>query len=170
MDEREYELEPNGDGGDDDGADEEASDLDDESVAAYIIDEIARALAAHDRAARGSVQRVLPLGEMLALFNLADQFGLIDRVRTGVDRLVGKNAYLTFSEAMKAALLDQGFGPTPPGGPGPRPSPQRGGPPQGRPNRPPGGGGARGSGRQGRGPGGPTRGGGSRPPGRGDRA
>lgn len=169
MDEREYEIEPNGDGGDDDATDEEGGEIDDESVVAYIVDELARALAAHDRAQRGSVQRVLPLGEMLALFNLADQFGLIDRVRVAVDRLVGKNAYLTFSEAMKAALLDQGFGPTPPGGSPPRPGPPRGGPPQGRPNRPPERGGAGGPGRQGRGPGGPPRGGGSRPPGRGGR-
>jgi len=78
-------------------------------VAAYIADEIARAFEAHDRAARGAVQRVLPLGEMLALFNLADQFGLIDQVRADLDRRRGSNAYLAFSEAMKAAMLDRGF-------------------------------------------------------------
>jgi hypothetical protein len=99
-----------------------------ESVAAYIADEIARAFGAHDRATSGSVQRVLPLGEMLALFNLADQFGLIDQVRADLDRRRGNNAYLAFSEAMKAALLDRGFGQEP-GSAGPRP----GGPPRNNP-------------------------------------
>jgi hypothetical protein len=101
-----------------------------EGVAAYIADEIARAFGAHDRAATGTVQRVLPLGEMLALFNLADQFGLIDQVRADLDRRRGSNAYLAFSEAMKTALLDRGFG-SEPGTSGPRP----GGPPR---NNPPG--------------------------------
>jgi hypothetical protein len=94
-----------------------------ESVAAYVADEIARAFGAHDRAAAGSVQRVLPLGEMLALFNLADQFGLIDQVRADLDRRRGGNAYLAFSEAMKAALLDRGLGPEP-GAAGPHPGGQ----------------------------------------------
>ncbi len=104
-----------------------ADDFDEESLAAYIVDEIARAFAAHERAARGSVQRILPLGEMLALFNLADQFGLIDDVRADLDRRLDRNAYLAFSEAMKRALLDQGASPPPSGGggrpalpPGPR--------------------------------------------------
>ncbi len=91
-------------GGDDD-------DFVDEDIARYIVDEIARAFGAHERAARGTVQRVLPLGEMLALFNLADQFGLIDRVRADLDARFDGNAYLAFSEAMKDALLDRGFGP-----------------------------------------------------------
>ena len=108
---------------DDDGGD----DLDGESVVAYIVDEITRALGAHERAARGSVQRHLPLGEALALFNFADQFGLIDRVRADLDRRLGHDAYVAFSEAMKAALLDRGFGP---GGGAPRPTAPR-------PNRPP---------------------------------
>ena len=140
-----------------------------EAVAAYIVDEIVRAFAAHDRAALGTVQRVLPLGEMLALFNLADQFGLLDQVRAELDRRRGGNGYLAFSEAMKTALLDRGFGPAP-APPGPRPGdPQRGGPPapqrqpeRGRDGRP-------GPGRQGRGDGRPARGGGGRQqgPGRG---
>lgn len=98
--------------------DEQANDLDDgfftldaDVVAAYIVDEITRALEAHERAARGTVQRTLPLGECLALFTLADQFGLIDQVRADLDERIGGNAYLRFSEAMKAALLDRGFGP-----------------------------------------------------------
>ena len=70
---------------------------------------------------------------MLALFNLADQFGLIDQVRADLDRRRGNNAYLAFSEAMKAALLDRGLGPEP-GTPGPRPGgPQRNNPQGSRP-------------------------------------
>lgn len=115
-----------------DDEDEFADGLDAEAVVEYIVEEIARALGAHEAAASGSVQRVLPLGEMLALFNLADQFGLIDRVRADLDQRLGRNAYLAFSEAMKTALLDRGFGP----GGGPRPAtPPRSDAP--RPNRPP---------------------------------
>ncbi len=143
-------------GGDDD-------DFVDEDIARYIVDEIARAFGAHERAARGTVQRVLPLGEMLALFNLADQFGLIDRVRADLDARFDGNAYLAFSEAMKDALLDRGFGPGGGGGGGPRPAPPRDGGPRrerpgdpGRDNRP-------GPGRRGRTDGRPPRGGG-RPP------
>lgn len=114
-------------------------ELDEDSLADYIVDEVARAFEAHDRAGRGTVQRILPLGEMLALFNLADQFGLIDRVRADLDSRRGANAYLAFSEAMKAALLDRGFGPSAGGGgaSGARPAPPRGNAPrQGRPPEP----------------------------------
>jgi len=132
MDDRER-----ADGPDEAGRDDE---FDRESVTAYIVDEVARAFAAHDRAARGTVQRTLPLGEMLALFNLADQFGLIDRVRAELDGRRGGDAYLAFSEAMKAALLDRGQAGG--GGGGGRP-PERGRDSrQGRPDhRPPRGGG-----------------------------
>lgn len=82
--------------------------LDEESLTAYLADEIARALAAHERAARGTAQRLLPLGEALALFNLADQFGLIGDVRARLDRGAGVDTYRAFSEAMKGALLDRG--------------------------------------------------------------
>ena len=124
-----------------------ADGIDGESLTAYIVDEVARALAAHERAARGTVQHTLPLGEALALFNLADQFGLIDAVRTALDRRLGTNAYLAFSEAMKAALLDRGAsgdggGGARPGHPSPGGQRQRPGQ-QGRPDqrggRPPGG-------------------------------
>lgn len=134
MDERRYASEP--DDSDDDLHDD-GDDLDGAGVAAYIGDEIARALGAHERAARGSVQRHLPLGEALALFNLADQFGLIDRVRADLDRRLGRDAYAAFSEAMKAALLDRGFGPaggaSRPAAPRPRRPPDR--EPGGRPGR-----------------------------------
>jgi hypothetical protein len=87
------------------------------------------------------VQRALPLGEALALFNLADQFGLIDALRADLDRRLGADAYLTFSEAMKAALLDRGPGAAAPGRP-PGEQPTRPGPRPGRPGqgrgRPPG--------------------------------
>lgn len=105
----------------------------------YIVDEVGRGFAAHDRAAGGTIQRALPLGEMLALFNLADQFGLLDEVRATLDRRRGDNAYLAFSEAMKNALLDRGFGPGPrPGGP-PRPAGGGQRPPGRGPDRRPGG-------------------------------
>lgn len=111
------------------------SALDPDSIAGYLADEIVRALAAHDRAAPGTVQRLLPLGEMLALFNFADQFGLLDSVRAALDRRLGSDAYARFSDAMKAALLDRGAGPArgepgarPDAGRGPRPRPgQQGG-------------------------------------------
>lgn len=131
-----------GPGGDFDAAD----GLDPEAVTAYIVDEIARALAAHERAQRGTVQRALPLGETLALFNLADQFGLIDDVRSDLDSRLGGDVYLTFSEAMKAAILDRGGAPgggggNRPGGPpgGNRPRPGQQGRPGQRGGRPPGG-------------------------------
>src|SRR5215210_8172927 len=114
-------------GGDFDGADS----LDPEAVTAYIVDEVARALAAHERAPRGTIQRALPLGETLALFNLADQFGLIDDVRAELDSRLGGDVYLAFSEAMKAAILDRGGAPDGGGG-GARP----GGPPGGHRPRP----------------------------------
>ena len=111
-----------------------------ESLADYVADEIVRALDAHRRAARGTVQRALPLGEALALFNLADQFGLIDAVRADLDRRLGADAYLTFSEAMKGALLDRGLGAAAPGRPPgeqpTRPGPQGGRAPGPRPGRP----------------------------------
>ena len=125
--------------------DDAADSLDPEAMIAYIVDEIARALAAHERAARGTVQRALPLGETLALFNLADQFGLIDDVRADLDRRLGGDVYLAFSEAMKAAILDRGApgggGGNRPGGPagGNRPRPGGQGRPGQRGNRPPGG-------------------------------
>lgn len=87
--------------------------FDEESLAGYIVDEAARAFGQHDAAAPGSVQRLLSLGELLALFNLADQFGLLDRVRADLGRRLGRDAYLAFSEAMKAALLDRGGTPAP---------------------------------------------------------
>ncbi len=105
--------------------------LEAESLTDYVADEIARALDAHRRAARGTVQRALPLGEALALFNLADQFGLIDAVRADLDRRLGVDAYLTFSEAMKGALLDRGPGAAAPGRP-PGEQPARPGPQGGR--------------------------------------
>ncbi|HEX5505641.1 MAG TPA: hypothetical protein VFW96_23690 [Thermomicrobiales bacterium] len=86
--------------------------LDETSLTAYLADEIARALAAHERAARGTAQRLLPLGEALALFNLADQFGLIGDVRARLDRGPGIDTYRAFSEAMKGALLDRGVPPS----------------------------------------------------------
>jgi hypothetical protein len=104
-------------------------ELEREAVAAYLTGEIARAFAAHQRAAPGTVQRQLPLGEMLALFNFADQFGLLDAVRADLDHRQGRNSYLAFSEAMKDALLDRGFGT-----PGGQPPPYHDEP---RPNRPP---------------------------------
>ena len=134
----------------DERADGGFDSLDRETLMAYVVDEIARALSAHERAARGTAQRTLPLGEALALFNLADQFGLMDGVRAALDRRLGGNVYLTFSEAMKAALLDRGSPPgggnrpggSPPGGPRQRPGQQgrpaqRGGRPPGGPKRGP---------------------------------
>lgn len=87
-----------------------------ETLTDYLVDEIERAQRAHVRAAPGTVQRTLALGETLALFNIADQFGLIDRVRRALARPGGRDAYLEFSNSMKEALLDRGRAPgTPPG-------------------------------------------------------
>ncbi len=70
----------------------------------------------------------LALGEALALFRLADEFGLISDLRAQVDQRTGRDTYRYFSEAMRAQF---GLGPE---------RPHRG-PPARRPPRRPGDGG-----------------------------
>lgn len=107
--------------------------VDGETIALYLVDAIDRALLAHGRAAPGAVRRTMSLGESLALFNLADQFGLLDTVRRALTLRTGRDAYLDFSSSMKDALLDRGLAPDAPRDNRPRrsssvPRPERRGP------------------------------------------
>lgn len=118
--------------------------LNEDTLTQYLVDEIDRALQAHARAERGTVQRTMALGEALALFNVADQFGLMDALRRALTEVTGQDAYLRFSANMKDALLDRGRGPdsTAPGRPrgsNAASRPSRGGADRpGRPRQPPG--------------------------------
>lgn len=88
--------------------------VDGETLTLYLIDAIDRALQAHTRAAPGTVRRTMSLGEALALFNLADQFGVMDALRRALTLRTGRDAYLDFSSSMKDALLDRGLAPDAP--------------------------------------------------------
>lgn len=104
--------------------------VDGETLTLYLTDAIDRALQAHLRAAPGTVRRTMSLGEALALFNLADQFGVMDAVRRALMLQTGRDAYLEFSSSMKDALLDRGLSPS-----APRDSRPRGGSGAPRPER-----------------------------------
>lgn len=109
--------------------------VDAETLTLYLVDAIDRALQAHARATPGTVRRTMSLGEALALFNTADQFGVIDAVRHALTLRTGRDAYLDFSSSMKDALLDRGLPPDAPRDNRPRggsgvPRPERRGPPK----------------------------------------
>jgi hypothetical protein len=126
--------------------------LSEEALVAYLTQAIARSSAVYATRPVDDPQHPLALGEVVALFNLADEFGLIGRVRQAVDAQLGHDVYGRLSEAMKRYYLGLGgpargrgpgqppaagrpAGPRPPG---PRPpTPPRGEPPRARGHRPP---------------------------------
>jgi hypothetical protein len=123
--------------------------VNDEALVDYLAQAIVRASGVYARRPVDDPQHPLALGEVVGLFNLADEFGLMARLRAAIDRQAGHDVYGRLSDAMKAYYLGLPTRPAPGGGPqrppGQRPPahrpPQsgRGGyrPPDGRP-RPPG--------------------------------
>lgn len=113
--------------------------LSEEALVAYLTQAIARSSAVYATRPVDDPQHPLALGEVVALFNLADEFGLIGRLRELVDAQLGHDVYGRLSEAMKRYYLgaragDRGAGRLP-AGPRPPLPPRRGAPDRGR--RPP---------------------------------
>lgn len=96
-----------------------------EDLLAYLVEALERATRTYEGRPPTDPVRQLALGEALALFRLADEFGLISDLRAQVDQRTGRDTYRYFSEAMRAQF---GLGPE---------RPHRG-PPARRPPRRPG--------------------------------
>jgi hypothetical protein len=77
----------------------------DGALLAYLAQAIVRASGVYTRRPVDDPQHPLALGEVVALFNLADEFGLMPRLREAVDRQAGHDVYGRLSEAMKAYYL-----------------------------------------------------------------
>ena len=106
-----------------------SGEMNDGALIAYLAQAIHRAGGVYARRPVDDPQHPLALGEVVALFNLADEFGLMPRLREAVDRQAGHDVYARLSEAMKAYYLGlPARSSAPPGGsrpPGSRPSGQR---------------------------------------------
>jgi hypothetical protein len=97
-----------------------------EALIAYLAQAIHRASTVYGNRPRSDPQHALALGEAVALFNLADEFGLIDAVRHEVDGRAGRDVYRGLSGAMKAYYLGGARGGEPPRSPsGQRPGTPR---------------------------------------------
>lgn len=119
-------------------------DMSPEALTAYLAQAIQRAAGVYGSRRQADPAHALALGEAVALFNLADEFGLIAEVRRAADQLVGRDVYRGLSEAMKAYYLGAASGPAP-GEPGragaarpPTRRPDEDHPAGPRPARPPG--------------------------------
>ena len=115
--------------------------VNDGALVAYLAQAIVRASGVYTRRPVDDPQHPLALGEVVALFNLADEFGLMPRLREAVDRQVGQDVYGRLSEAMKGYYLGlPARSSAPPGGarpPAHRPPGQRPPPPRSTGHRPP---------------------------------
>jgi hypothetical protein len=92
-----------------------------EGLTDYLTQAIGRAAGVFSTRPPADPQHALALGEAVALFNLADEFGLVGVVRRTVDADLGYDVYARLSEAMKRYYLGQtprsaGGGSTPPAG------------------------------------------------------
>lgn len=75
------------------------------ALVAYLAAAIVRASSVYRERASDDPAHPLALGEVVALFNLADEFGLVAELRPLVDRTAGHDVYRALSEAMKAYYL-----------------------------------------------------------------
>jgi hypothetical protein len=80
-------------------------EVNDGALIAYLAQAIVRASGVYSRRPVDDPQHPLALGEVVALFNLADEFGLMPRLREVVDRQAGQDVYGRLSEAMKSYYL-----------------------------------------------------------------
>ncbi|MCC6629320.1 MAG: hypothetical protein IT340_18190 [Chloroflexi bacterium] len=90
-----------------------------EQLTVYLTQAIGRAAGVFSNRPPVDPQHALALGEAVALFNLADEFGLVAAVRATVDADLGYDVYARLSEAMKTYYLGQAARPSgsPPGRP-----------------------------------------------------
>jgi hypothetical protein len=76
-----------------------------DQLATYLAVAIVRASRTFSARPPADPQHALALGEVVALFNLADEFGLIGAVRSQADQQLGRDAYAALSSAMKSYYL-----------------------------------------------------------------
>jgi hypothetical protein len=86
-----------------------------EALVDYMVQAILRAREVYTGRGQDEPMYALALGETVALFNLADEFGLIGEVRRQVDQQAGRDVYGGLSEAMKAYYLGVDARPAGPG-------------------------------------------------------